>query len=91
METDGALDLGGSLAWKRFTFREPLNLKRVSTKYCGEILKRMLIQVKISYIKLPFDISDKTEGLVFQSCEILSDVQRYINARKVDPWHRRAI
>jgi len=41
---------GGSLAWKRFTSREPLNLKRVSTKYCGEILKRMLIQVKISYI-----------------------------------------
>jgi len=62
LETDGALDLGGSLAWKRFTFREPFNLKRVSTKYCGENLKRMLIQVKISYINHLFKFQAKSEG-----------------------------
>ena len=33
------------------------------------------------YIKPPFDTSDKTEGYLFQSCEILSDVQRYISTR----------
>jgi hypothetical protein len=59
LETDGTLDLGDSLAWKRFTFPEPLNLKRVSTKYCGEILKRMLIQVKIFLYKVRVGFSMK--------------------------------
>ena len=42
-------------------------------------------------ILLPFDISDKTEGYIFQSCEILSGVQHYDALNPVLQRNKRQI